>query len=192
MINIFRGILLSGILSSALLLQSCSSIFAVGHENFRCQGTDKGGVCAPVDKIYENKEELLETGQISPKVEYIKGNLLTGKTTVYEVEEVAQKQNTLDCPVSDEGICELLGYKKIKKKKIFKPIVELPLRAKQDKYNEIPVPVREEALIQRVLVYPYVSRNGNLVSKHFLYVVVRDGRWLSPEGYPYKEKGKEE
>ena len=191
MTNIIRGMVLIGALASAMFLTGCSSMFAVGHENFRCQGTDKGGVCGPVDYIYEHKDELLQKN-ISSQVRYVDGNIavenLNGKTTVYEVKEVVVNEKGGSCPVSDEKACEMMGYKKVTKKKILKPIVELPLKAKQDKYNKIPVPVREEALVQRVLVYPYVSKDGNLISKHFIYVVIRSGRWLSPEGIPYKKE----
>lgn len=39
-------------------LTGCSSILGIGHENFRCEGTDKGGVCAPVDKVYKDRHLL--------------------------------------------------------------------------------------------------------------------------------------
>ncbi len=156
------------------ILSSCS-VLMPGHETFRCQGTDKGGICAPVDYIYANKEEIVNGSKVLATD--VKNNKVSKDVVIIEKETVKQ-----DCKYFGDRC--FLGEEKTeitKEKRI--PIVSLPLPSlRAEKYEKTPVPVREEALIQRVLIFPYETKKGNLIQKHFIYVVIRDGRWLSPSG----------
>lgn len=39
-------------------------------------------------------------------------------------------------------------------------------------------PIRTPELIGRILFLPYVSKNGELVSNHYVYFKIDDGRWI--------------
>lgn len=162
----------------SVFLASCSAL-TPGHETFRCQGTDKGGVCAPVDYIYTHKSEIVNGGinnkKTNNKKEYSKNIFLIKK----EIKEEKCDLFNGRCYLGEDS------RKVVKEKKI--PIVSLPLPIDDGKYKKLPVPVREEALIQRVLIFPYQTNEGNLVQKHFIYVVVREGRWLSANGEEIKK-----
>lgn len=134
-------------LLSAFIL-SCSAL-NVGHEEFRCQGTDKGGVCGSVDYIYENKKLLLSKEE--------------QKTTAPGKND---KSSSVDLSP------ELSEVQKTGR-------------------GEIAVPVRKESHIQRILVYPYRTKEDVFVGKHFIFVIVDEGRWLLPDGSPARQQPEE-
>ena len=167
-------------IGASIFLASCSAL-TPGHETFRCQGTDKGGICAPVDYIYANKNQIVNGTFEKENNKNLNKNEEYSKDVVLIKKKIEEKDCALfgdKCYLGEEKI------KVVKEEKI--PLVSLPLPADDGIYKKRPFPVREEALIQRVLIFPYQTREGNLVEKHFIYVVVREGRWLSPSGEEIK------
>jgi len=169
------------------ILSSCSALMP-GHETFRCQGTDKGGICAPVDYIYTNREDIANGFNFS----LVSGKTDKGKKISKDIVLIKKETVEQDCKYFGDRC--YLGEERskiVKERKI--PVISLPLPSlKKEKYRKFPIPVREEALIQRVLIFPYETKKGNLVQKHFIYVVIRNGRWLSPSGEYIKKLEVEE
>ncbi len=162
----------------APLLFSCAKMLSVGHENFKCEATEGTGVCGTMEYVYENHERLLKE---MPEIDgteggyaVIKGEgnkvVLIGTT---ELKRVCTEEETdpYEPDVEEEKVCRYVRTVTIKR-----------FKDELDPYEDKPVPVREEALVQRIWIYPYVDRSGNLVEGHFIYTIVREGRWLDPRG----------
>ena len=136
---------------------SCASMFAIGHNDFKCKATEKEGMCAPVDKVYETfKNENVENGK--GKVYEVVGKKLKCRQEVWVDEEVT--------------VCREIV---IKREKIF----TYPLK---EAGGKVKIPVRRTERIQRVWIYPYVDKSGNFIDGHFIYVVVEEGKWLDSKG----------
>ncbi|MDQ7082123.1 MAG: type IV conjugative transfer system lipoprotein TraV [Aquificota bacterium] len=162
---------------TAPLLFSCAKVLSVGHENFKCEATEGTGVCGTMEYVYENHEklQLLNGKQSQTQGSYIEikgeGNkvVLIGVREVVRVCEMVEDDDPIE--PEEEMVCTYKPKLVIKK---FKDEMD-PLPAK-------PVPVREEALVQRIWIYPYVDKSGNLVEGHFIYTIIREGRWLDHRG----------
>jgi type IV conjugative transfer system lipoprotein TraV len=128
-----RKLLLTGIV---IISSSCASL-TVGHENFRCEGTDKGGICAPTHYVYQHRKEIMK--EQKPE---INGQKIANK--LYQ------------------------EYKKIELKDL---TLYRPAGAPQK-------PVRLEEQIQRIYIFPYQTKDGNLIEGHYIYTVVKPARWL--------------
>ncbi|HIP43077.1 MAG TPA: type IV conjugative transfer system protein TraV [Aquifex aeolicus] len=158
------------------LITSCAKMFAVGHENAKCEATEGTGVCAPMEVVWENRKlfensyprlQAFTYGNVKIKGEKNKVVILSGIErkvkickTEYDVEEGEYK------------VCRWetkLALKRLK-------------HSLDRKLKETPVPVRRSEIIQRIWIYPYVDSSGNLVEGHFIYVVVEKGKWLDEEG----------
>jgi len=160
----------------APLLFSCAKMLSVGHENFKCEATEGTGVCGTMEYVYENHEKLLKKADSAPvpgEYTVIKGE--GNKVVLIGVREFERVCRTVedDDPVEpeEERVCTYEPKLIIKK-----------FRDELDPYEDKPVPIREEALVQRIWIYPYVDKSGNLVEGHFIYTIVREGRWLDQRG----------
>ena len=158
-------------------LFSCAKMLSVGHENFKCEATEGAGVCGTMESVYENRDKLLRSSYIPDgKGDYavIKGE--GGKLVLIGKTELRKKK-----------VCK---YKKIRKrrKKVCKYKYERFVRIKKFKdkldtaYEDKPIPVMEVPLVQRIWIYPYVDKSGNFVEGHFIYTIVRQGKWLDHRG----------
>ena len=142
------------VLSMIPFITACSSTFGIGYSSFRCEGTDKGGVCAPTDKVYQDRYLLLnqDEDKKTKKVEK-KDSEVIGSNKICEVKQ-GQEQSTGLCPIQVRVIQE-------------KPFAE---------------PIRVQPQISKVWIQPYVDKDGNLVDGRYVYVVVKKGGWLLPDG----------
>jgi len=146
------------VLALALLvpvLSGCSSMLNIGHNSFRCEGTDKGGVCAPVDKVYNERYKL--GGQ---------------KDTVIDKESGKQKDDKKDNMQNTKA--------------------EITVKVVKDKTDT--EPVRIPPKIAKVWIEPYVDYKGNLLGGRYVYLIVKEGGWLLPDGsviYDEEAKAKE-
>ncbi|ACO04991.1 type IV conjugative transfer system protein TraV (plasmid) [Persephonella marina EX-H1] len=145
-------------------LTGCSSILGIGHENFRCEGTDKGGVCAPVDKVYKDRHLL--------------GNQ---KDTVIDREKEKEISEEKEEGVFYEGCYGEVKISKDGKPKCnLKPKAEIKVRVIKEK--PFAQPIRIQPKIAKIWIQPYVDENGNLVDGRYIYVIVKKGGWLLPDG----------
>ena len=119
---------------------SCASL-TVGHENFRCEGTDKGGICAPTYYVYQHRNELLQK----------------------QIDSSNQWKNPTTPPKVKNLYYEYLNAKDYTLQRPF----YLPQK-----------PVRLEEEIQRIWIFPYKTKDGNLIAGHYIYTVVKPARWL--------------
>ncbi len=160
-------------------------MFAIGHEDFACSASQQGGVCAGIDYVYENKEELFRgsTGG-SPQgafkfrlnSDYDLFLIGKGKRVKLPMEECEKYCDPVD-GCTDEDL------KPCKEGKVVPEVYRLR-RTPDREVKDVPVPVKEEDWVQRIWIAPYVDAKGNFVEGHFIYTVVRKGRWLLPEGEP--------
>jgi len=125
-----------------LISSSCASL-TVGHENFRCEGTDKGGICAPTYYVYQHRKELMQ--------EQLNGN-----------------SNSMNGSSSAPGEIKKLYYEYLNVKDYS---IQRPSYIPQK-------PVRLEEEIQRIYIFPYKTKDGNLIEGHYIYTVVKPARWL--------------
>ena len=161
---------------TAPFLFSCAKMLSVGHENFKCEATEGAGVCGTMEYVYKNREKLLKGQPVSG----VKGDyaVIKGKDKLVLIGATELKK---------ERVCK---YKRIgkRKKKVCKYRYKRVVRIKkfadelERPYEDKPVPVREEALVQRIWIYPYVDKSGNFIEGHFIYTIVREGRWLDKRG----------
>lgn len=158
------------------LITSCAKMLAIGHENAKCEATEGTGVCAPMETVWENRKlfakhssnlQASAEGSVKIKGERNKVIILSGIErkvkicrTEYDVEEGVYK------------VCEVKTKLALKRLK----------HSLDNRLKEIPVPVRRSEIVQRIWIYPYVDRSGNLIQGHFIYVVVEKGKWLDEEG----------
>ncbi|HID04958.1 MAG TPA: type IV conjugative transfer system protein TraV, partial [Aigarchaeota archaeon] len=153
------------------LLFSCAGMLSVGHENFKCEATEGTGVCGTMEYVYENHKKLQEEERWDYVTLLGEGN----KVVLIGVREFEMVCKTIedDDPVEpEEGrVCTYKPKLIIKK-----------FKDELDPYKGKPVPVRKEALVQRIWIYPYVDRSGNFVEGHFIYTIVKEGAWLDPRG----------
>ena len=136
-------------------LTGCSSMFGIGHNNFRCEGTDKGGVCAPVDKVYKERHELANQ-----------------KDTVVDREKKKEESEEKEEGVFYEGCYG--------KKCNQKPKAEITVRVIKEK--PFAQPIRIPPKVAKIWIQPYVDYKGNLVDGRYVYVIVKQGGWLLPDG----------
>lgn len=173
------------ILSLGFMASSCSGMFAVGHEDFACSASEQGGVCASIDYVYENREELYKNLNG-------KGVFRFPLNTDYEL-VVVGKGERRKLPMKEcEKQCDPIDGCTEEDLKPCKEGVVVPrvfrVRATPEKeVKDVPAPVKEEDWVQRIWVEPYVDAEGNFVEGHFIYTVVKRGRWLLPEGKPAPE-----
>jgi len=161
---------------TAPLLFSCAKVLSVGHENFKCEATEGTGVCGTMEYVYENHEKLLKGKErfYLPR-DYVTLESEGNKVVLIGVREFEMVCKTVedDDPVEpeEERVCT------------YKPkLIIKRFKDELDPYEGKPVPVREEALVQRIWIYPYVDKSGNFVEGHFIYTIVREGRWLDSRG----------
>lgn len=51
-----------------------------------------------------------------------------------------------------------------------------------EEYPDVPKPVRVGEQIQRIYLDPYSDKSNNYITGHFVFKVVKEGRWLLPDG----------
>lgn len=135
-------------------ISSCASMFAIGHNNFRCQATEKEGMCASVETVYgiyaEKRQAPISISQ--------------------ETKMVCKEELIGD---EEEVVCREV------KKKGLKKVYNLKISEKQ---TNLRIPVRKTERVQRIWIYPYVDKSGNFIDGHFIYVVIEEGKWLDSQG----------
>ena len=166
---------LSTLLITFPLITSCAKMLAIGHDSAKCEATEGMGVCAPMETVWENRKLFAKhssnfqesSGSVKIKGEKDKVIILSGIErkvkicrTEYDVEEGEYK------------VCEVKTKLALKRLK----------HSLDNRLKEIPVPVRRSEIVQRIWIYPYVDRSGNLIDGHFIYVVVEKAKWLDEEG----------
>ena len=124
-------------MSLVLITSSSCASLTVGHEHFRCEGTDKGGICAPTHYVYQHRKELMKEQKPETSGQKTANNLYQ------EYKKLELKDFTLYRPAG------------------------IPQK-----------PVRLEEQIQRVYIFPYQTKDGNLIEGHYIYTVVKPARWL--------------
>lgn len=144
------------ILSMLPFVVACSSTFGIGHSTFRCEGTDKGGVCASVDKVYQERYQLVNENKKTEKTEKKEKDEINTKPCYGG--EVKQRETNGLCPVAPELQVRVIHEK---------PFAE---------------PIRIQPMISKVWIQPYVDKNGNLVDGRYIYVLLKKGGWLLPDG----------
>jgi len=122
------------------LVSSCASL-TVGHENFRCEGTDKGGICAPTYYVYQHRKELIN-------------------------EQINASKANKSAAVPNRFKKLYYEYLNVKDYSIQRPSY-IPQK-----------PIRLEEEIQRIYIFPYKTKDGNLIEGHYIYTVVKPARWL--------------
>ena len=171
----------TGFLVTAItpFLFSCAQMLSVGHENFMCEATEGAGVCGTMEYVYKNRHKLLNKDQI-----------VVSEGGGYAVIEGEGDKVVLIGTVERKKICEerkdIDPYEPdSEEEKTCRYISTITVKRYGDEintYEERPVPVREEALVQRIWIYPYVDKSGNFVEGHFIYTIIKEGRWLDPRG----------
>ncbi len=78
------------------------------------------------------------------------------------------------------------GKKEVKKEgdvKVAEKVETINIRLRDAAGLEnVPVPVRRTEQVHRILIEPFTDANGNKIDRFWVYIVIKDGEWLEPDG----------